>query len=115
MRKILLGLVALALLAPTAGVGAQRLTTVKSHTSRYGRVLFDGRSHVLYAFTRDPRRHSACAGACARAWPPFIVRGRLVAANGARRALLGTIRRSDGRRQATYPASRTDSQDFAVA
>jgi|SRR5437660_8766258 len=102
MRRLLLTLLAVALLLPPAGIGAQRLTTVKSHGSRFGKVLFDGRGHVLYAFTRDPRRRSACTGVCARAWPPFIVRGRLAAANGARRALLGTTRRTDGRVQATY-------------
>jgi predicted lipoprotein with Yx(FWY)xxD motif len=102
MRKLLLALLAVALLLPSVGIGAQRLTVVKSHSSRFGTVLFDGRGHVLYAFTRDPRGHSACTGACARAWPPFIVHGRLVAANGARAALLGTTRRADGRRQATY-------------
>ena len=101
MRK-LLALLAVALLLPSVGVGAQRLTTVKSHGSRFGTVLFDGRGYVLYAFTRDPRGHSACIGACARAWPPFIVPGRLVAANGSRAALLGTTRRAYGRRQATY-------------
>jgi predicted lipoprotein with Yx(FWY)xxD motif len=103
MRRLVVPLLALLALAlPAPGGGATRLTVVKSHGSDYGRVLFDGRGYVLYAFTRDPRGHSACAGACARAWPPFIVRGRLVAAGGARAALLGTTRRSDGRRQATY-------------
>ena len=102
MRRILLVVAALVLLAPSTGAGARRLTIVKAHGSNYGRVLFDGRGHVLYAFTRDPRRRSVCAGACARAWPPFIVRGTLVATNGARGALLGTTRRADGRLQATY-------------
>jgi len=102
MRKLLFVTLAVALVLPAVGIGAQRLTTLKSHASRFGNVLFDGRGYVLYAFTRDPRRHSACTGACARAWPPFIVRGRLVAANRARRALLGTTRRTDGRLQATY-------------
>jgi predicted lipoprotein with Yx(FWY)xxD motif len=102
MRKLLVALVAIALLLPSVGIGAQRLTTVKAHGSRFGTVLFEGRGYVLYAFTRDPHGHSACTGTCARAWPPFIVHRRLVAANGARTALLGTTRRADGTRQATY-------------
>src|SRR5205807_6970355 len=90
MRKLVFFLAVLALAAPAAGAGAERMTVVKSHGSDYGRVLFDGRGYVLYAFTRDPRRHSACSGTCARAWPPFIVHGKLAAARGARSALPGT-------------------------
>jgi predicted lipoprotein with Yx(FWY)xxD motif len=35
-------------------------------------------------------------------WPPLLTRGKAKAMGGARRALLGTIRRSDGTRQVTY-------------
>lgn len=102
MRKLATLFALVALAAPAGSAGAERLTVVRAHGSDYGRVLYDGRGYVLYAFTRDPRRRSACSGACARAWPTFLVRGRLAAANGARRALLGTTRRADGRRQVTY-------------
>lgn len=74
--------------------------TVKS--SRFGKVLFDGRGFVLYAFTRDPRGTSACYGACASAWPPYSAKGRLAAGAGASRKLLGTTRRRDGKLQVTY-------------
>jgi predicted lipoprotein with Yx(FWY)xxD motif len=89
----------LALAAPSLG---ERSSTVGAHTSAYGTILFDGRGFVLYVFTRDTRTHSACAGACAKAWPPFLVRTRPSAAKGATAKLLGTIRRSDGTRQVTY-------------
>jgi len=74
--------------------------TVKS--SAFGRVLFDGRGYVLYAFTHDAKGRSACYGACARAWPVYYAKGALRAGTGVRRSLLGTIRRRDGRRQITY-------------
>ena len=70
-------------------------------TSSYGRILFDGRGFVLYAFTRD-RRKSFCTGRCAKAWPPYIVRSRPRAGAGVGVRRLGTIRRSDGSLQATY-------------
>lgn len=77
-------------------------SSVTAHSSRFGRVLFDGRGFVLYAFTKDPRGGSACAGACATAWPPYVVGSKPKASTGAKAKLVGTTRRSDGRLQATY-------------
>lgn len=73
-----------------------------AHASKYGRVLFDGRGFALYAFTADPKRRSTCAGACAAAWPPYLVQAAPRAGRGLERTLLGTIRRADGTRQLTY-------------
>ena len=77
-------------------------STVTLRGSNYGRILFDGGNRALYAFTRDPRRKTRCYGACAAAWPPYVVRGTLRAGPGTKRSLLGTIRRRDGKRQLTY-------------
>lgn len=98
---------ALALAVP---VGATQSTAafaaatprVTVHSSAYGRVLFDARGFVLYGFTRDPRGRSACSGACAKAWPPYIVKSRGTAGAGAKSSLLGTTKRADGRLQLTY-------------
>src|SRR6185312_2720017 len=68
----------------------------------FGQILFDGRGYALYAFTRDPARRATCYGACAKAWPPFLVKSRPGAGKGARAALVGTVRRTDGKLQATY-------------
>ena len=75
---------------------------VTAKSSRYGRVLFDGRGFVLYGFTKDPKGLSVCSGACATAWPPYIVRSRPRASGGISRARLGTIERADGRLQGTF-------------
>jgi predicted lipoprotein with Yx(FWY)xxD motif len=72
------------------------------HSSSYGRILFDGGGFVLYAFTHDRHGHSSCSGACAKAWPPYLVKGRPSAGNGAKPSLVGVVRRADGRLQATY-------------
>ena len=45
-------------------------------------ILFDGDGRALYAFSRDPLGRSACTGACARAWPPFVVSRRPAPAPG---------------------------------
>jgi predicted lipoprotein with Yx(FWY)xxD motif len=77
--------------------------TLTQRNTRYGRVLFDGKSRVLYGFTRDRRGGpSQCYGACARAWPVYFAKGTLQAGSGVNRRLLGTVRRRDGRRQITY-------------
>ncbi len=77
--------------------------TVKAGGSSYGRIVFDGRGFALYAFTRDRKGgRSTCYGDCARAWPPYILKGSLKAPPGISRSLLGTVRRADGRRQVTF-------------
>jgi predicted lipoprotein with Yx(FWY)xxD motif len=84
---------------PTSVEAAGTLTI---RTSAYGRILFDSRGRALYAFTRDPRGRTVCNGACAAAWPPYTLRGRLRAVGPVRRSLLGTTRRANGTRQVTY-------------
>ena len=75
---------------------------VQAHSSQYGRVLFDERGFVLYAFTADTPRASRCFGACAKAWPPLLVKTAAKALRGVDRAKLGTVERRNGARQVTY-------------
>ncbi len=44
--------------------------------TRYGRALVDRRGFALYLFTRDRSADSTCYGACAAAWPPYVVAKR---------------------------------------
>jgi predicted lipoprotein with Yx(FWY)xxD motif len=76
--------------------------SVTARQSAYGKILFDGRGFVLYAFTRDAHGRSACSGACARAWPPYVAKARPRAATGIAARRLGTMRRADGSLQVTY-------------
>jgi predicted lipoprotein with Yx(FWY)xxD motif len=109
MRTRILGAFVLALLGAalfaggTAASSGGASPTLTVRNSDYGRILFDGSNRALYAFTGDRRgRPPRCYGACAAAWPPYIVSGRIRAGVGNRRSLYGTIRRRDGRRQLTY-------------
>ena len=103
---LLLALVAAAVFATPemAATGSRsESASLTVRDSQYGRIVFDSSGRALYAFTRDRRgRPSTCYGACATAWPPYIVSGRLRAGAGTKRNLLGTTRRRDGRRQLTY-------------
>jgi predicted lipoprotein with Yx(FWY)xxD motif len=92
--------------APAAEPAAAEVTGTKTlivRSTRFGRILFDGRGRVLYAFTRDRRGGpSRCYGDCAAAWPVYFKKGALTAGTGVKRSLLGTTKRRDGRLQVTY-------------
>lgn len=105
LTRLVISLLALAALAGAtaqADMAAASRPSVTVKSSAYGRILFDNRGFVLYGFTRDPRGKSRCTGACAKAWPPYIVKSRPRAGKGVIGARLGTIRRVGGRLQATY-------------
>ncbi|MDQ2982517.1 MAG: hypothetical protein M3R70_01130 [Actinomycetota bacterium] len=100
---LLLSMLATVAVATGAADAAPAASTVTVRSSAYGQILFDGRGRALYAFTRDRRRGpSTCYGSCAKAWPPYFLKGRLIAGKGTKRSLLGTVRRRGGERQVTY-------------
>jgi predicted lipoprotein with Yx(FWY)xxD motif len=77
--------------------------TLIVRSTQFGRILFDGRGQALYGFTRDRRGGpSRCYGECAKAWPVYYRKGPLTAGKGVKASLIGTTRRTDGRRQITY-------------
>ena len=112
MKKLLVPLALAAAVIPNAGASPNnpsaeaaegKALTLTLRTTRYGRILFAGNGRVLYGFTRDRRGGpSRCYGGCAAAWPVYYSRGSLSAGRGVKQALLGTVRRRDGRRQVTY-------------
>jgi predicted lipoprotein with Yx(FWY)xxD motif len=78
--------------------------TLTAQASRYGTILYDGKSFVLYAFTLDDRGPSACYGDCAAAWPPYVVGSEkaLRVGPGVDQTMLGVTRRNGGALQVTY-------------
>jgi len=93
---------ALASMTAIASSATSKPATVKTGTSALGRIVVDGKSHTLYLFQKDKHGKSACSGACAQAWQPLLTKGAPKAGTGAKAALLGTTRRSDGTMQVTY-------------
>jgi predicted lipoprotein with Yx(FWY)xxD motif len=89
---------ALATGVAVAGTSAARskAATVSVRNTKLGRVLVDGRGHTLYLFLKDKDGKSACAGACAAAWPPLMTHGKPKAGSGADAKLLGTTVRKSG-------------------
>src|SRR5436190_10405481 len=67
-----------------------------------GHVLVDAHGRSLYIRSLDLSRRSTCYRSCAAAWPPFLTSAKPVAGSGAKQALLGTTKRTDGMLQVTY-------------
>jgi predicted lipoprotein with Yx(FWY)xxD motif len=81
---------------------ATAATRVGVASSRFGRIVVDGKGRTLYLFEKDKHGRSACYGECATFWPPLITHGKPVARPGVKRSLLGTTRRANGSQQVTY-------------
>ncbi len=89
----------------SGGEQATRAPVIKQRDARFGPILATRGHKALYYWNvekRDFRVH--CTGACARAWPPLIVRSRSAVPRriGGIRGTFGVIRRPDGRLQVTH-------------
>ncbi len=83
-------------LHPPATQAAQaKGATVSTTETSLVRIIVDSRGRTLYLFEKDRNGKSACSGQCAAFCPPLITNGMLVARNGARASLIGTIKRAD--------------------
>ena len=105
-------LVALGVAACGGGGGAATAATPKTSSgasatvgvanSSLGSILVDSTGRTLYLFKADVGTKSACAGACATAWPPLLSNGKPTAGTGLTASKLATITRPGGNRQVTY-------------
>jgi predicted lipoprotein with Yx(FWY)xxD motif len=86
--------------APKTSSGAS--ATVGVANSSLGSILVNSTGRTLYLFKADVGSKSACAGACATAWPPLLATGKPTAGTGLTASKLATITRSGGKRQVTY-------------
>ena len=84
--------------ATTAAAGEAIGTTKGAH----GTYLTADNGRALYLWVADTNGKSVCSGACAKAWPPVITKGKPVAGTGVNAANLATTTRSDGTEQVTY-------------
>jgi predicted lipoprotein with Yx(FWY)xxD motif len=75
---------------------------VKTAKGSHGTYLVGSNGHALYLFAIDSNGKSKCSGACAQTWRPLTTSGSPSASGAAMSADLGTITRSDGKKQVTY-------------
>ena len=87
--------------APASG-GASSAATITATSTSLGTILVDGSGRTLYLFEKDQSDQSACAGACAAAWPVDQSSGTPKAGSGVKASMLGTIKRGDNTTQVTY-------------
>jgi predicted lipoprotein with Yx(FWY)xxD motif len=67
-----------------------------------GSYLTGSSGRAVYLWVADSGDRSSCAGACAKAWPPVIAKGKPIAAHGVNAKDLTTIARPDGSKQVAY-------------
>jgi len=84
---------------------AHGFTLNNSGAGIYGAFLSAVNGMTLYQYTKDANNVSNCTGACATAWPPYIVSAAVAAsptADPGTAGKIGTIKRADGSLQLTY-------------
>ncbi len=93
------------MLVGAAAASAANAPTVNAVSSDAlgAKIVVDGAGRTLYRFTLDSRTAIRCSDACAKTWPPVIIRrgAKPVAGNGIVQGRLGTLKRPDGRFQLT--------------
>jgi predicted lipoprotein with Yx(FWY)xxD motif len=88
--------------AASGGPSAAEGITIKTAHTSLGTVLTDGEGITVYLFEKDTGVKPTCYGNCAAAWPPVLTTGAPDAGRDTRTALLGTVKRTDGKTQVTY-------------
>jgi predicted lipoprotein with Yx(FWY)xxD motif len=101
----LLVAIAAALVVASAPMAAARAPVIRYKDDQFGAILATPKKQALYYWTVEKRAGGKirCTGACARLWPPLIVKSRtavpkrIVGIKGT----FGVIRRPSGRLQLT--------------
>jgi predicted lipoprotein with Yx(FWY)xxD motif len=88
--------------ASSATSGSAKAVSISTAKGSDGTYLVGPDGRALYLWMADAGGKSACAGACAQAWPPLLAKGTPNALGGASASHLATIARSDGSKQVTY-------------
>jgi len=104
MKRILLAFVAAALVGASLAGGAVLPTVKTTSVGTLGKVVVNASGRTLYHYTDETKGKVDCTGACAKLWPPLLVKAgaKPVAGQGIASAKLGVVKRSDGTSQVTY-------------
>lgn len=84
---------------------ASIITLNNSGAGEFGEYLSASNGMTLYQYTKDTTGVSNCTGACATAWPPYIVSAvdaRSLTSDPGITGQIGTIERANGSLQVTY-------------
>ena len=96
---------ALALVASAAPAGQMSAPLVRTIANKQlGQVLATAGRQAIYVWNREPKGKIRCTGACAKAWPPVVVKKGVLVPMHVKGIMgeFGTIRRAGGVRQLTF-------------
>ena len=102
MLTALLGVIGFLAASSVARSATQTAATLSLRKTGLGSVLVNAKGHTVYLFARDKNGKSACAGSCAKFWPPLLSHGKPSVGAGLKESLVGTTKRSNGTRQVMY-------------
>jgi predicted lipoprotein with Yx(FWY)xxD motif len=85
--------------APPASSSSGQALSAQS--TSLGTILVESRGRTVYVFANDKPNVSTCSGACAADWPPVSAPVTLPASFPGVTGKVGSIKRSDGKRQLT--------------
>ena len=91
-------------LAVGSATAATNAPVIRYVDDQFGPVLTTPKKQALYTWNAEKDFKIHCKGACARLWPPLVVRsgGAVPAHVAGIKGTFGTIKRPDGRRQVTF-------------
>jgi len=97
---------AAALVVASVPLAAARVPVIKYKDDRFGAVLATPKKQALYYWNVEKRTGGKirCTGACARLWPPLIVKSRSAVPKriAGIKGLFGVIKRPNGKLQVTH-------------
>jgi predicted lipoprotein with Yx(FWY)xxD motif len=101
MAVALAALVLVAAAAPADTMTAPLVRTIAN--KQLGPVLATAGRQAIYVWNREPKGKIRCTGACAKAWPPVLVKKGVLVPMHVKgiKGEFGTIRRAGGARQLT--------------
>ena len=91
-------------MAASAMAASSRPTVKVMQTASLGKLLATSSGHTLYHYTDEKAGKIDCKGACAKLWPPLLVKAgaKPTLGPGLSAVKLGTLKRPDGGTQVTY-------------
>jgi predicted lipoprotein with Yx(FWY)xxD motif len=105
LAPVLVAVVAAVGIVAAGAMAASSHPTVKvMKTASLGKLLATSSGLTLYHYTDEKGGRIDCKGACAKLWPPLLVKAGAKPTLGAglSSAKVGTVRRPDGGTQVTY-------------
>ncbi len=102
---LLLAVVAAAGVVAASAMAASTHPTVKvMKTASLGKLLATSSGLTLYHYTDEKNGKIDCRGACAKLWPPLLVKAgaKPTLGPGLAAAKVSTVKRPDGKTQVTY-------------